>query len=63
MSVILGVWQVGELNEGVTGALLELPGIYRWCGNLEDGEEEEPYERFFSHGISELGSGLILLEA
>lgn len=54
-SLILGVRAVGELKGGVTGALIELPGMYKWWGNLDD-EGDEPDERFLSQGISAFGS-------
>ena len=46
---------MGELKGGVTGALIELPGMYKWWGNLDD-EGDDPDERFLSQGISVLGS-------
>lgn len=54
---ILGVRAVGELNGGVTGALMDPVWMYRW-GNLEEEADEDAEERFLSHGIRELPSAL-----
>lgn len=48
---------MGELEGGVTGALIESPGMHRWWGNLDE-EGDEPDDRFLSQGMSELGSEL-----
>lgn len=37
----------------------EPPGKQRWWGKFDEGEE--PDERFFNHGIRELGSGLLFV--
>lgn len=52
---IRGVLAVGELNGGVTGALIEPPWMWRF-GSLEEEAEEDPDERFLSHGIRDLPS-------
>lgn len=57
-----GVLQVGELNGGVTGALIEPPLTNRWWGNL-DVADDEPEVRVLSHGMREFGSALFLLFA
>ena len=55
--LIRGVREVGELNGGVTGALMEPLCMKRW-GNLGEEDEEDAVERFLSHGMRELPSEL-----
>lgn len=59
MAFILGVRAVGELNGGVTGALIEPPGMHM-CRSLNGGGEE-PEDKFLSHGTRELGSAVLMI--
>lgn len=56
-SFLVGVRHVGELNGGVTGALIDPPAMYRWCESVDEADDE-PEERFLSQGINEFGSAL-----
>lgn len=49
---------VGELKGGVTGALIEPPGMYRWWGSLDEADGELD-DRFLSQGIRELASAAL----
>lgn len=57
--MVLGVLAVGELNGGVTGALMEPPWTRRWWENLDEADDELD-ERFFNHGMRESASALPL---
>lgn len=50
--LIRGVRAVGELRGGVTGALMEPPSMWR-RGCLEEEADDDPEERFLSHGMRE----------
>lgn len=55
--LVRGVREVGELSGGVTGALIEPPGMKSW-GSLDVADDEPDDERVLSHGMRELASAL-----
>lgn len=56
-ALIRGFRDDGELIGGVTGALMEPFGMYS-CGSLEEDADDDPDERFLSHGMREFPSAL-----